>query len=77
MATGLAPGDDASPCANLGGTDPLRNDYLAELESLIRRFDPAWVSDHLCWGAIGGHYAHDLLLLPRSTWLVTAPRETC
>ncbi len=66
MATGLAPGDDASPCANLGGTDPLRNDYLAELESLIRRFDPAWVSDHLCWGAIGGHYAHDLLLLPHT-----------
>jgi len=33
---------------------------------LIRRFDPAWVSDHLCWGAIGGHYAHDLLLLPHT-----------
>jgi uncharacterized protein (UPF0276 family) len=25
---------------------------------------PAWVSDHLCWGSIGGHYAHDLLPLP-------------
>ncbi len=49
---------------NLGGTDPLRQDYLAELESLIRRFTPAWVSDHLCWGAIGGNYAHDLLPLP-------------
>src|SRR5260370_22282533 len=49
---------------NLGGTDPLRQDYLAELESLIRRFTPAWVSDHLSWGAIGGNYAHDLLPLP-------------
>jgi len=49
---------------NLGGTDPLRQDYLAELESLIRRFAPAWVSDHLCWGAIGGRFAHDLLPLP-------------
>jgi uncharacterized protein (UPF0276 family) len=49
---------------NLGGTDPLRQDYLAGLDSLIRRFAPAWVSDHLCWGAIGGHYAHDLLPLP-------------
>ena len=49
---------------NIGGTDPLRQDYLAELESLIRRFDPAWVSDHLCWGAIGGRFAHDLLPLP-------------
>jgi hypothetical protein len=24
----------------------------------------AWISDHLCWGSIGGHYAHDLLPLP-------------
>ncbi len=49
---------------NIGGTDPLRLDYLAELDSLIRRFDPAWVSDHLCWGASGGQFAHDLLPLP-------------
>jgi uncharacterized protein (UPF0276 family) len=49
---------------NIGGTDPLRQDYLAELQSLIRRFAPAWVSDHLCWGAIGGRFAHDLLPLP-------------
>ena len=49
---------------NIGGSDPLRQDYLAELESLIRRFDPAWISDHLCWGAIGGRFAHDLLPLP-------------
>jgi uncharacterized protein (UPF0276 family) len=31
---------------------------------LVHRFEPAWVSDHLCWGSIGGHYAHDLLPLP-------------
>jgi uncharacterized protein (UPF0276 family) len=49
---------------NIGGTDPLRQDYLAELDSLIGRFDPAWVSDHLCWGASGGRFAHDLLPLP-------------
>ena len=49
---------------NIGGTDPLREDYLAELELLIRRFAPAWVSDHLCWGAVGGRFAHDLLPLP-------------
>ena len=29
-----------------------------------RAFEPAWVSDHLCWGSVGGHYAHDLLPLP-------------
>jgi len=49
---------------NLGGSDPLRASYLDELAALIARFEPAWVSDHLCWGSIGGHYAHDLLPLP-------------
>jgi uncharacterized protein (UPF0276 family) len=49
---------------NLGGSDPLRASYLDELAGLIARFEPAWVSDHLCWGSIGGHYAHDLLPLP-------------
>ena len=49
---------------NLGGTDPLREDYLAQLDTLIRRFEPAWVSDHLCWVAVDGHFAHDLLPLP-------------
>jgi uncharacterized protein len=49
---------------NIGGTDPLREDYLTNLDSLIKRFAPAWVSDHLCWGAIGGRFTHDLLPLP-------------
>jgi uncharacterized protein (UPF0276 family) len=49
---------------NLGGTDPLNEAHLDELDALARRFDPAWVSEHLCWGAFGRHYAHDLLPLP-------------
>src|SRR5207253_1330473 len=49
---------------NLGGTDPLGESHLCELERLISRFDPAWVSEHLCWGAFGHQYAHDLLPLP-------------
>jgi uncharacterized protein (UPF0276 family) len=49
---------------SLGSTDPVNEAYLEELQALIRRFEPAWVSDHLCWGSIGGHYAHDLLPLP-------------
>jgi uncharacterized protein (UPF0276 family) len=49
---------------NLGGTDPLDETHLDALDGLIRRFDPAWVSEHLCWGAFGRHYAHDLLPLP-------------
>ncbi len=49
---------------SLGSTDPLNEGYLARLGELVARFEPAWVSDHLCWGSFGGHYAHDLLPLP-------------
>jgi uncharacterized protein (UPF0276 family) len=49
---------------SIGSTDPLNDVYLRDLTVLIRRFEPAWVSDHLCWGSIGGHYVHDLLPLP-------------
>ncbi|HJY85003.1 MAG TPA: DUF692 domain-containing protein [Candidatus Binatia bacterium] len=49
---------------SLGSTDPLNIAYLDDLLTLIRRFEPVWVSDHLCWGSVGGHYAHDLLPLP-------------
>jgi uncharacterized protein (UPF0276 family) len=49
---------------NLGGTDPLDERHLDELDTLVRRFEPAWISEHLCWGAFGRHYAHDLLPLP-------------
>ena len=49
---------------DLGGTDPLSTRHLDRLAALVRRFEPAWVSEHLCWGAFGRHYAHDLLPLP-------------
>jgi len=49
---------------SLGSTDPLNETYLRDLRMLVARFEPAWVSDHLCWGSLGGHYVHDLLPLP-------------
>lgn len=49
---------------SIGSVDPLNRTYLKELAELARQVEPAWVSDHLCWGSIGGHYAHDLLPLP-------------
>jgi uncharacterized protein (UPF0276 family) len=49
---------------SLGASDPLNEAYLAELRVLASRFEPAWISDHLCWGSHGKHYAHDLLPLP-------------
>jgi uncharacterized protein len=49
---------------SLGSTDPLNRFYLKQLTALIQQFEPAWVSDHLCWTGIGGHNLHDLLPLP-------------
>jgi uncharacterized protein (UPF0276 family) len=49
---------------SLGATEPLNRDVPGELRGLADRFEPAWVSDHLCWGSHGKHYAHDLLPLP-------------
>jgi hypothetical protein len=49
---------------SIGSTDRLDEAYLDELAVLAREIEPAWVSDHLCWGSQGGTYAHDLLPLP-------------
>ena len=49
---------------NVGSADSLDTAYLAELAALSRRFEPAWISDHLCWTGVGGHNLHDLLPLP-------------
>jgi uncharacterized protein (UPF0276 family) len=49
---------------SVGSTDPLNGGYLDALQTLIVRIQPAWVSDHLCWGSHGRRYAHDLLPLP-------------
>jgi hypothetical protein len=35
---------------SIGGSDPLDRDYLNALHELAARVEPAWVSDHLCWG---------------------------
>lgn len=48
----------------IGGTGPLNKKYLSGLKELVDRVEPALVSDHLCWGAHGGRYVHDLLPLP-------------
>ena len=49
---------------NVGSADPLDAGYLDELAALASRFDPAWLSDHLCWTGAGGRNLHDLLPLP-------------
>ncbi|HLK85449.1 MAG TPA: DUF692 domain-containing protein [Candidatus Binataceae bacterium] len=49
---------------SIGSSDPLNRSYLNDLSALIRRIEPAWVSDHLCWTGVGGRNLHDLLPLP-------------
>lgn len=38
--------------------------YLARLRELCDTFEPAWVSDHVCWTRFEGHESHELLPLP-------------
>jgi len=49
---------------SLGGTDPLDMDYLAGIKRLLRDYEPAWVSDHLCFSSHRDREYHDLLPLP-------------
>lgn len=49
---------------SIGSSDPVSGRYLDDLSALARAVEPAWISDHLCWGSAGGTYAHDLLPLP-------------
>jgi hypothetical protein len=48
----------------IGNVEPLSMHYLDRLADVIARVEPAWVSDHLCWSAYNGCYAHDLWPLP-------------
>ena len=49
---------------SIGSTDPLDRRHLAKLKDLMRRFEPALVSEHLSWSSVGGRYLNDLLPLP-------------
>jgi uncharacterized protein (UPF0276 family) len=49
---------------SLGSADGLDEAHLARVAALVRRLEPAWVSDHLSWSVSGGRYFNDLLPLP-------------
>jgi uncharacterized protein len=49
---------------SIGSTDPLNIGYLRQLATIAQRFEPAWLSDHLCWTSVRGRNLHDLLPLP-------------
>jgi uncharacterized protein (UPF0276 family) len=51
---------------SLGSADPLDARHLTRIEDLARRFEPLFVSEHLCWSSAEGLHANDLLPLPYS-----------
>lgn len=49
---------------SIGGASPLNDDYLHRLKRLCERYEPVWVSDHLCWTGLSHCNLHDLLPVP-------------
>lgn len=56
---------------SLGSADALDAAHLQRLKSLVEHFQPELVSEHLCWGALGGRHSNDLLPLPFTEEAVT------
>jgi uncharacterized protein (UPF0276 family) len=48
----------------LGSVEPLDRTHVARVAAAIRRFKPALVSEHACWGRVHGEHFNDLLPLP-------------
>lgn len=51
---------------SLGAASGLNRRHLDRLAALVRRFEPALVSEHLAWSGFNGAYFPDLLPLPRT-----------
>ncbi len=49
---------------SLGSVDPIDAVHLNHLKSLVQRYQPSLVSDHLSWCSVNGTYLNDLLPLP-------------
>lgn len=51
---------------NIGGADPLKENYLRGLRELVELFQPTVVSDHLCFTQAGGLQSYELLPVVRN-----------
>jgi len=52
---------------SLGATDPLDEDYLADLARMLKTVGSPWHSDHLCFSASRGRSIHELLPVAHKT----------
>lgn len=50
----------------LGSADLLDREHLRKLARLVARIEPWAVSEHVCWGHVGGRHTNDLLPMPRT-----------
>ncbi len=51
-------------CMSIGGPQPLDTAHLRRFRDLVRRYEPALVSEHLAWSTHENVYYNDLLPLP-------------
>jgi len=51
---------------SLGSVDPPDGVHIEALAALVDRYEPWLVSEHACWGSIGGLHSNNLLPLPRT-----------
>lgn len=51
-------------CMSIGGPQPLDKAHLERFKALVKRYEPALVSEHLAWSTHCTTYFNDLLPLP-------------
>lgn len=51
---------------SLGGADPIDQAHLVRTKTVIDRYEPALVSEHLAWSAFDDMHFNDLLPVPRT-----------
>jgi uncharacterized protein len=51
-------------CMSIGGEQPLDQAHLKRFKDLVKRYEPALVSEHLAWSTHENTYFNDLLPLP-------------
>ena len=49
---------------SIGSTDRLDRAYLKDLSALVKRIQPEWVSDHLCWTGVAGRLFNTRFQIP-------------
>ena len=60
---------------SLGSADGISDEHLSKLTSLIARYEPALVSEHISWSTSGGVFFNDLLPLPYTEECLTVLSE--